>query len=229
MSKTVLISSLVEDFDLYPRSRVNAQNLTAIRQARQAGVEMPPIVIDKASRRIVDGFHRKRVAEKLDGPEGRISVIEREYASEKEMIADAIRLNVARGLDLSPWDRVRAMDIAERHGLTLGEVAVLMQCQVEWLSRQRETRAARTSDDRRLSLKRSLRHMVDKRLTPDQELANERLSGMRPTFHVDQLLILLDASLLDVHDERLAERLAELVDKAADWLASREPPEVAEG
>src|SRR5271155_2464210 len=56
--KTIALSELVLDFDIYPRVDVDTTNVSRIQDAITAKVAMPPLVIDKTSKRIIDGFHR---------------------------------------------------------------------------------------------------------------------------------------------------------------------------
>src|SRR5688572_13414948 len=58
--ETIKASELVEDFDLYPRGDVDGTHVLSLVQALEAGVELPPIIACKKTKRIVDGFHRRR-------------------------------------------------------------------------------------------------------------------------------------------------------------------------
>ena len=71
----VLAASLVLDFNFYPRHKVDDYHVSEIRASMQAGVIMPPVRADKASKRVVDGLHRVTAALKEGGTDGKGGVI----------------------------------------------------------------------------------------------------------------------------------------------------------
>ena len=91
--KKLKAAEIVLDFGLYLRKNFDAANVASIVSAMGAGVEMPAVVIDRASKRCVDGFHRVQAAIQLHGDDAEIQVIEKDYPSEKEMFLDAMRYN----------------------------------------------------------------------------------------------------------------------------------------
>ena len=218
------IASLQLDETIWPRGSIVAANVAAIAEAMRLGETMPPIVIDRKTSKVVDGFHRIRAAEKLYGPTYAIPVEARSYPNRQAMVADAIRLNVGRGADLTSWDIARCLMLAEEVGLDLPTLAGLLKWRPEKLVKYRDTRLARTDDDRKLMLKRSIRHKLNQPLTPAQEHANEQLSGMNPMFHANQLVTLLETDLFP-DDDHLAARLAHLAHLIAGWLDERHHPD----
>ena len=64
-------------------------------------------------------------------------------------------------------------------------------------------------------LKATLGHLRGEQLTPEQEQANATASGMRPLFHVNQLISLLEADAIEWSESfaHAAVRLAELLDE----------------
>jgi len=99
--QTININSLVLDFTLYPRCRVDDQHASYMLESVKAGVELPPVIIDKKSKRVIDGFHRvtamKRFFKlnKKEKPE--ITAIIKTYKSEADMFLDAMKYNAAHG------------------------------------------------------------------------------------------------------------------------------------
>ena len=60
----VEIARLVLDESIYPRHSVNSANIAAITEAVLAGETMPPILVNRQSLQVVDGFHRVHAFER---------------------------------------------------------------------------------------------------------------------------------------------------------------------
>ena len=82
--------------------------------------------VDKKTKRIVDGFHRSRAWRKVLGRGGEIEVDLRTYASEQDLLKEAIELNAKNGRKLDQQDRSRSALLLERHGVTVKEIAVVL-------------------------------------------------------------------------------------------------------
>lgn len=208
--RKIAIGKLVFDFDLYPRSDIDGHNIAYMSQAEDAGVEFPPVVIDKKSRRIVDGFHRVKMYRQKYDDNYQIEVIEKTYGSEKEILLDAIRYNASHGKMLSRHDRMRCILQSEKMKLKIEVVASALSMTVEKINQLRtervgELRVGRTI--RSVPLKRTIRHMSGKRLTKKQSEVNEQISGMDQKFYVNQLVMLIESDLLNQSDEILFQRL----------------------
>lgn len=230
--KTVKLNTLVLDFDLYPRGEVDRQHCYYIRQALEAGAELPPLVVCKKTKRIADGFHRFKVYEQVYGLEHEIEVVEKTYKSEAALFLDAIRYNAAHGRTLTTYDRVHCISHARRLNINTGDLAPalgLTKEKVEHLEKTRlsgvapQTRQGVTSrtvgkaEASREPLKRTIGHMSGRTLTADQSVANDKLGGMNQQFYVNQIIILIENELLDTENatlmarvERLRELLAEI-------------------
>ena len=206
--RKVKAASLVLDFDLYPRNNVDSHNVRGIIDAMEAGQEMPPVIVDKKSRRVADGFHRVRAVLQRD-PEGEIEIIEKEYKNDRELFLDAMRYNSQHGARLDPCDRVHCTLIAERLSIPLDAVAGALHMPVERLGIL-QTRTATVASGLQVALKRTISHMEGRRLTKAQNEANDKLSGMNQAFYVNQIIMLIESKLLDTDDEKLMERLERL-------------------
>src|SRR3989304_5097614 len=105
-TEKVPLEELVEDFEVYPRTMVSAPHVATLCDAIQAGQNLPPIVADRKSKRVTDGFHRLRAAKRL-----KLEKIEcefRSYKSEADLFADAVRMTSAHGRPLAPFASKRA-------------------------------------------------------------------------------------------------------------------------
>lgn len=201
-------AELVLDFDMYPRNNVDAHNVKNIVDALSAGIEIPPVVIDKKSKRVVDGFHRVRAHLRLYGEDAQIMVVEKAYKSDADLFLDAMRYNASHGAKLDPCDRTHCTIIAERLSIPLDAVAGALNMPVDKLATLQNTRTGRSSSGLAIPLKRTVsRQFSGKRLTKRQVEANEKLSGMNQVFYVNQIIELIESGMLDLEDGNLAERL----------------------
>lgn len=208
--KEMKAAELVLDFDIYPRNNVDAFNVKSIVDAMVAGMELPPVIIDKKSKRVVDGFHRVRAKIRLYGDDAKITVIEKTYKDDGDMFLDSMRYNASHGARLDPCDRNHCVIIAERLGIPLDAVAGALHMPTDKLGSLRDTRTA-TVGGLSVPLKRTVAPQFHgKALTKRQAVANERLSGMNQVFYANQLIELIEAKMLDTDDEKLMERLGHL-------------------
>src|SRR5690606_31231358 len=94
-------------------------NVKALADALAARAELPPVVVDKKSRRVVDGVHRVKAHLKYHGDDATISIIEKTYKSDGELFLDAMRYNASHGARLDPHDKTHCVIVAEKLGLSL--------------------------------------------------------------------------------------------------------------
>lgn len=208
---TVPLASLVLDFNLYPRGQVSAQHVHYLVEAIEADAKIPPIVICKSSRRIVDGFHRHRAYHRVLGDDGRIEVVEMTYDSEAALFVDAMRRNNSHGAALTKFDKTHCMLRAEELGITMDQLASALQITTESIGALKTNRVGRLwTTKAQIPLKRTIRHMAGKTLTAGQQEANDKLSGMNQAFYVRQLILLLKNDLVDTENELLMESLKTL-------------------
>mgnify|MGYP001582146102 CR=1 FL=1 len=116
-SEKVKAATLVFDPSLYPRETVNPIHVYELQEVMRAGVTLPPVLIDKATKKIIDGVHRTRATIAEYGDNSDIAIAEKSYDSEKEMLLDAIRHNAQHGLGLSPTDQARCLAYGAKMGI----------------------------------------------------------------------------------------------------------------
>jgi len=107
------ISSLKRNYNIYPREDLDEFNVIRIRNAIEAGVELPAIIVDKKTKMVVDGFHRIEAVQLVNGPDGEIEIEYREYKNLAEMFLDAIQLNAIQGKTLQPNDIERVIEVSK--------------------------------------------------------------------------------------------------------------------
>lgn len=212
---TMKIAELVLDFDLYPRAEIDRQHVGYMVSALSAGAKLPAIIVDKASNRIVDGFHRYRAYQRFLGDDGEISVVLKKYDSEAAMFSDSMKFNAGHGRSLTTFDRTHCILRAETLGLTVEQIAEALSLTVDAIGELRsdrvgKLRAVSGGSSEPIPLKRTIRHMAGRSLTKEQNEANNKLSGMEQLFYVNQLILIIEAGLLDMENENLMAGLLKL-------------------
>ncbi len=207
--QTVKAAELVLDFDLYPRPQVDGYHVNQIAEAIKLGVEMPPVVYDKKSKRVSDGFHRVRATIKVLGPEADIQAVAKTYKNDAALFEDAMRYNARHGHALTQFDKTRCLIIGERLGLKLTAIADALTVSTEKLGELRARKIA-TGASNGTALKTTIQHKAGETLTKPQEEANKKLGGMRQLFYVNQLILLLENDLLDRENGDLMARMTYL-------------------
>lgn len=209
--KKVKAAECVLDFDLYPRNNVDTTNVRNIVDALAAGMELPPIIRDKKSKRVTDGFHRVRGHLRFYGDDAEIACIEKDYPDEAAMFLDAMRYNACHGAKLDPCDRTHCVLIAERLHIPLEAVAGALNMPADKLGALRTDRTATAPGGLTVALKRTVANQfAGRKLTKRQDEANRKLSGMNQVFYVNQVIELVESKMLDLDDENLMERLKQL-------------------
>lgn len=209
-STTVVpIDRLVEDLTIYPRCAVDDQHVRALLDALRVGVTLPPPIIDAVSSRIVDGWHRVRAYRHMLGPTGSIEVIARTYASEAELIADAVRCNASHGRRLSRVDQVRSILLLEQAGVDHRAISAILRVPEERVQSLR-VRVAYVDGGQPEPLKRPVLHLRGQLLTAEQAAVHRELGGISFTLHARQLRRAIEAGLIDQNDALLMAELATL-------------------
>jgi len=205
------VANLVEDFDLYPRGSVDSTHVTHLIEAIESGVELPPVVADGKSRRIVDGVHRCRAMRSLYEEKAQIAVVWKEYATEAEMLLDAIRLNANHGRNLSAFDRTVAITKALKLEIDPTCIATALNMKTERVTKLVTQRVVKIEGSRtRATLKMPIRHMAGQVLSMTQAQVIPHLGGNTQMFYVNQLIRLIENNMLDTSNEVLLERLDRL-------------------
>lgn len=221
---TVKLADLVEDFDIYPRHSVDSSYVSDLARAIHAGDELPLVRVDKKTKRIVDGFHRSRAWRKVLGRGGEIEVDLRAYATEQELLKDAIELNAKNGRKLDQQDRSRSALLLERHGVTVKEIAVVLHTteqRVQELINVRVVLVKPPADERgpRPAEKQPAKPVAypqpggsPRELNPEQYKVMTSSSGHRTAQTVTQLTRELESGLVDLLTPGLQEKLWRLHD-----------------
>ena len=208
--RKIPIAELVLDFDFYPRAEVNSQHVTYMCAAINAGAELPPLIAEKKTLRVVDGFHRVRAYGRVHGEDYKAAVIEKVYESEADLFLDAARYNSSHGRILTQFDQTHCILKAERLSIETEQLASALQITIDAVGKLRSGSTGVLLNVGDVPLKRTIRHMAGRTLTKPQMEANGKLSGMNQMFYVNQLIMILENGLLDAENENLLAALGRL-------------------
>lgn len=200
------IAELILDYDLYPRTSLDAANVSYLRESIRAGSELPPVIIDKKSKRVVDGFHRIKALIAENGEGATIEVEERAYKNEKALFLDAVRLNSGHGAKLHRHDATHCLIAGQRLSISESEMASALSMTVDKAAKLLVDRTA-TRGGLTVPIKNTVRHLRGSRLTKRQSDAMPKVGGMNQRFYVDQVIRLIDCDMLNTEDTALMERL----------------------
>jgi hypothetical protein len=212
---------LVEDLSLYPRLQVDDWYVSRLAEALRSGATLPPIVADRKSRRIVDGFHRRRAALRVHGPTAEVDVLLRDYPDERSLYLDALRLNAHHGKRLSTAEEVRAVIRGQELGIEPRVIAGTLAIRVEKLEGLLERKTARGTVEPVVVLKPSFSHLAGENLTREQEQANKHSGGHQASFYARMLIMLFESGAVDESNQTLMERLWRLHELLTQFWAVR--------
>jgi hypothetical protein len=193
-----------------------------MREALEAGVTLPPIIVNKEDMRVIDGFHRLTTVLDLYGDDAEIEADVRSYASEGEMFLDAGRYNSTHGLPMSPMDRAHFIIKARRMRIPAPAIAQALGMQAEVMKIFLEKRSAVVkSTGEKIPLPYGAAHLSaaehGKELNAAQENYARTTDGNAPMFHARTLLKALKADSLKLTEKDLS-ILSELAEEIANTI-----------
>lgn len=186
---SVLIEELVLDWSLYPRNGVNELNVTRLVNAIHTNVKLPPMIVEKSSKRIVDGFHRYHAYMNAKIP--KVDVTYKVYTSEADVFTDAIRLNIGHGIPLDAYTIKRAILRFQTYGYTREQISEIVHLPAIRIA-DIERGFASDESGEPVALKGGLGHLSGKPLTAEQQEVNRHYSGKQATFYLRQLSKLIE-------------------------------------
>jgi len=227
MSHKIKAIECVLDWNLWPRhsaEKLDTANIRQMREALEAGVILPPIIVNRDDMRVVDGFHRVSAVLDLYGDDAEIDADVRAYESEGEMFLDAGRYNSKHGLPMSPMDRAHFIIKARRMRIPAPAIAQALGMQSEAMKVFLEKRSAMVkSTGERIPLPGGAMHLSaaehGKELNASQENYARTTDGNAPMFHARTLLKALRADALKLSEKDLA-LLAELAEEIAKTIGA---------
>lgn len=215
------LASLVEDMSIYPRHAIDGMHVASLVSALEVGNDLPPIRIDGKSKRITDGWHRRRARLRLAGNDGaqKTECIAVDYGSEAEMIADAVRCNAIHGRRLDALDRTRCILMLRSVGLNdaqISQTIMIPEAKIEKLvvrvAEAPKGTGLAVPGTQMIVLKQAAAHLAGEKMTKGQVEAHGMMPGTSLVLVARQLGEALRHDLIDWENERLIEALRELRD-----------------
>jgi hypothetical protein len=215
--ETVKVASLVFDFNLYPRHEVDEYCIVDYVNAMAAGAVFPPIVADRKSSRIVDGWKRSKAALRFGGEGAEIQVEFKTYNTEAALLLDAISYNTIHGARINRYDLQRCAILGQQFGLDEAMLAAAMRITPEHLGKIREKLRSTRSGD--VIANKQVGGHLPLVVSVKQAAGIKRAGGNNQGFMVNQIINLIENNLLDTSNERVMERLDHLASLLKDVLA----------
>lgn len=207
-------AELVIDWNLWPRcdannAKVDRQNVRRLKLAIQSGKPIPPIIADKKSLRITDGFHRHTAYTELGLKTVMVEL--RDYKNDAEMFLDSARINNEHGMGLTSQDIVHCTLRARRLGLTVAQISEAFNFDEDQVA-MLEARTAATKGGDRLALPAGAGYLakLNRPLTKQEEYVAKHSNATPPIGLAIQLLNHLKAGPSFDMTDRFVETLNEL-------------------
>ncbi len=218
MTEQIALSGLVEDLSIYPRGSVSNIHVADLVYALDSGAVLPPPTVDRATRKLVDGFHRVRAQRKHLGEGASIEADVREFAGDVAMLLESARLNSPHGLPLGRYDqRVFAIK-AKQLGAADDEIAGALGVTPARLLQI--TVMTATGEEGPVPLKGGTRHLGGSYLNADQVAEIRRQRGAPARAKAGDLARMLRTGLAPVStDPDLRMSLADLAAAIGEVLA----------
>jgi hypothetical protein len=182
-----------------------------LTEAIRAGDPIPPMVVDRESLRIVDGFHRYHAYKRLKTAE--IEVNLEKYPSEAALFLRAVMLNARHGVPLSPQDQGRVFLLAEKLEITRENLADALAIRVSKLGNI-ERKFGKVHRAGLMYLKPALRHFAGGPVPKEVAEIADGVGGNTGDFYIRQLLMLIRSGGLKMNDATAAllSELAEAIE-----------------
>src|SRR4029077_5092037 len=187
MSRLAL-ADIVIDESIYPRSGVSDYNVNRMILALKAGSQLPPILVQSKTNRLVDGGHRYEAYQR-QGLKS-IDATKKSYANEADVYADAVKQNTGHGEPLDQFSIRAAIIRLTQYGHERGGISDIVRLPVEQIEKL-ERGFAQTQSGEPVALKGGLSHLKGHTLDDEQMKVNKHYSGGKAIFYVRQLSELL--------------------------------------
>jgi hypothetical protein len=225
MADRVLAASLILDLDLYPRHSLDATNVRALIDALAAGTVLPPVVADRATRRLIDGAHRQRAVLRHYGGAAEIDCEWLDGLDDAGLFLEAARRNASHGRKLAAYDVARCYVRGQELGIDPALLATACSLTRERLADLGLRKTALVSGAgptpaRAVPIKRTLGHLAGRTLTEAQVEGNSRAGGLHVAAYVAQLRNALQHDLIDWTAPGMIDNLRELAHQLEEALAT---------
>jgi hypothetical protein len=197
-SVKIKATELVWDQTLYPREEVNEQHITNLCYALRMGELLPPLLIERITRRLIDGVHRWYGRRRVFGDDCEIECIIVDFASEQEAYLAAVAANSGHGLRYNGFELTKIALRAEELGITRETLSQAIKIPFEAITRRVITKAGKADVggvEKFVALKGSMQDLHGRKLTQGQVEANKSAGGMAATYYVNNVITLVEQGL----------------------------------
>ncbi len=212
-------SILVRDWEFYPRHNIDSVHVNDLLEAFKSGAELPHMFAEIKTKRLVDGWHRDKVFDKLKMDE--VDVDFYEFKNDAEMLWWAIHWNAQHGMLLTQHDRTRCLNFGRNKGLTDEDISRALVISVDRLHKMEVQRVRYINiGNKRISIeaKPVLSAISKNEVTQEQVNAQKPFNAMRPDYSIERSIDALNGNLLPV-DERNIARVRKLETACGYWLS----------
>lgn len=209
----VKLSLLVLDGTFYPRGKTNSVHISHLRGAIRGGATLPPLIVDRKSGIVVDGWHRYHAFLAENGPDSEVPVEYRDYADRRAMFIDMVETNGKHGLPFDSCDVARITELGRRCSVTIADISAALQRDIADIRALRKRKMATGPKGEPVVLKTSFQHMAGRTLTAEQTTANDHDQGTQVAIRAHMLTTALREGLVDWTNTKDSAALAELRDE----------------
>jgi hypothetical protein len=210
------INRIVTDKSVYPRTRVSQFSVRRLVFALQSGATFPPLIIEASTKRLVDGWHRLEAYREENIKT--VNVIEKVYATEGDLFADAVRLNIGHGEPLDQYSTRNAVIRLTDYGFEREQISEAVRLPPVQIDKIRRGFASDEMTGGPIALKGGLDHLRGQPLSVEQQSVNRHYSGTKATFYARQIRELLEHDMWPNRSVNFAHEMDSLVEL---WLAIR--------
>lgn len=200
---------LVFDFTIYPRHKVDEYHVKEMCESLRAGKTLPPIIVEKKTNRVIDGFHRTEAYRRVYGLDVKIPAFIKEWPDEASMMLEAVGSNSSHGRALTPQDRVRCIALLEARGLEPEQMAEALCMTPDKIADMKATRIAQY-DMEPVILKRTAAHLAGQDLSKNEMEYNLKAGGLNQTFYVNQVIAMVEKDTVNWENTTLVSALRKL-------------------
>lgn len=212
------VSETFEDLAIYPRNQVDDIWASMLAHKLKMGATLPPILVDKKTKKVVDGFHRRRAYIKVYGANCEIPVEQMSFKNDAEMFMESMRRNAQHGKPLSTVDVLMCVARGRDFGLDVEIIAKELNYEVNKLDAKAQVRIVTGPIGEHVILKRG---MVSSSVDTLEEKKIIQQAAGKISFHAKSLYDLIRISRLDLVRDGVLQDLYNLRDLLNEKLPER--------
>lgn len=200
--QVLAIKDLVFDSNLYPRIKTNWLTVYQYGMAMRSGALFPPITVGTLhdKKYVVDGWHRVE-ALKLIGEEY-VQAVVKNYKNERELFADAVKLNANHGRQLSVQEKARIIDRLLDYNFSLQEISEIVHVPVDHIQRF-TLKVVNLPNGSKLYMKSIVENAVKDDLTLAQKIKQDIFNVRNVLLLLAQLKELLESGAFPLDNDNI--------------------------